>query len=320
VYAHADARNTPITLSSMRGHQKATFSICAVDREAQEVGCAVQSRYFSVGSVVPWAKAGVGAVATQAAGVAVYGPRVLALLQEGVAPDEALTRVLADDDARDTRQLGVVAADGRAASHTGADCLAWAGHRVGDGYAVQGNILAGEAVVAEMERAFLETGGSLAERLVASLEAGQAAGGDARGQQSAAIVLERVGAASQSREGIDRVCELRVEDHETPIAELRRLLGIHLIWDALRRASLFHAPGRYKEGVSVLRDAVARFGDNAVLLYDLACFESLSGEAEEAFAHLARSVELDPGMKTGAAADSDFDALRSDPRLEALVS
>jgi uncharacterized Ntn-hydrolase superfamily protein len=320
VYAHAGARNTLITVSSMRIDRKATFSICAVDDAAGEVGCAVQSRYFAVGSVVPWAKAGVGAVATQAAGVAVYGPRALALLEEGVAPDEALTRVLADDAARETRQLGAVAADGRAASHTGEECLAWAGHRVGDGYAVQGNILAGEAVVVEMERAFLETGGSLPERLVASLEAAQAAGGDARGQQSAAIVVERVGAAQQSREGIDRVCELRVEDHETPIAELRRLLGIHLIWDALRSASLFHAPGRYAEGMALLRDAVASHGDDAVLLYDLACFESLAGETEEALRHLARSVELDPGLRPGAAADSDFDALRSDPRFESLVS
>src|SRR6266536_401688 len=153
----------------MTFHQKCTFSICARDPAAPEVGCAVQSRYFAVGSVVPWARAGVGAVATQAAGVAAYGPRVLALLAEGLAPDAAISRVLADDPERETRQLGVVAADGRAAAHTGSDCLAWAGHRVGDGYSVQGNILAGEAVVAEMERAFLETGGSLAERLVSAL-------------------------------------------------------------------------------------------------------------------------------------------------------
>jgi uncharacterized Ntn-hydrolase superfamily protein len=304
----------------MRLHQKGTFSICAIDPAVQEVGCAVQSRYFAVGSVVPWAKAGVGAVATQAAGVAAYGPRVLALLEGGAAPDEALARALADDPQRETRQLGVVAADGRAASHTGSDCLAWAGHRVGEGYAVQGNILAGKAVVAEMERAFLETPGSLAERLVTSLEAGQAAGGDLRGQQSAAIVVERAGAAHESREGIDRICELRVEDHRQPIAELRRLLGIHLVWDAVRRAGVFHAPGRYAEGVAVLREAAARLGEDAVLLYDLACFESLTGETEQALGHLARALELEPGLRAGAAADSDFDALRQDPRFTALVS
>jgi uncharacterized Ntn-hydrolase superfamily protein len=303
-------------LSRPRG----TFSICAVDPSAGEVGCAVQSRYFAVGAVVPWAKAGVGAVATQAAGVAVYGPRTLARLAEGLSPSDAIAAVLADDDQRETRQLGVVAVDGRAASHTGAECLAWAGDRVGDGYAVQGNILAGEAVVVEMERAFLETAGSLAERLVAALEAGQAAGGDSRGQQSAAIVVEREGAAAESREGLDRICELRVEDHAEPIAELRRLLGIHLVWDALRRATAFHAPGRYRQGAELLARTLAERGEDAALLYDLACFESLSGDAPGALDHLRRALELDPGMRASAARDPDLAALADDPRLEALLS
>ena len=305
----------------MRSRIKGTFSIVAADVAAGEVGCAVQSRYFAVGSVVPWARAGVGAVATQAAGVAAYGPRVLALLEEGLEPDAALAQALADDTGRESRQLGVVTADGRAAAHTGTECLNWAGHRVGDGYAVQGNILAGDAVVTEMQRAFLESvDSSLAERLVSVLEAAQAAGGDARGQQSSAIVVERAGAAAESREGIDRVCELRVEDHPEPIVELRRLLGIHLVWDALRRASSFHEPGRYADGAAVLRAALGRHGDDAVLLYDLACFESLAGETEAALAHIARSLELDPQLAPGAAADTDFDALRQDPRFQALFS
>ncbi len=181
---------------------RGTFSIVAADLEAGEVGCAVQSKYFSVGSVVPWAAAGVGAVATQAAGVAVYGRRALEELAAGAIPEEALERVLAGDSERETRQLGVVAADGRAAAFTGSACLDWAGHRVGAGFAAQGNILAGEEVVEELARAFEETVGPLVERLVASLEAGQAVGGDRRGQQSAALVVERVGAASDSREGV----------------------------------------------------------------------------------------------------------------------
>jgi uncharacterized Ntn-hydrolase superfamily protein len=305
----------------VRSITRGTFSIVAADVEAGEVGCAVQSRYFAVGSVVPWAKAGVGAVATQAAGVAAYGPKVLALLEEGLEPEAALERALADDGAREIRQLGVVAADGRAAAHTGADCLPWAGHRVGDCYAVQGNILAGEAVVTEMERAFLENrGDSLAERLVTCLEAAQAAGGDRRGQQSSAIVVERSGAAAESREGIDRICELRVDDHPEPIVELRRLLGAHQVWDALRRASLFHEAGKYAQGVELLREALGRHGDDPVLLYDLACFETLAGETEEAIAHLTRTLELDPQLRPGAAADSDFEALRQDPRFQAAVS
>jgi uncharacterized Ntn-hydrolase superfamily protein len=294
----------------VRAFVKGTFSIVAADVAAGEVGCAVESRYFSVGSVVPWAKAGVGAVATQAAGVAAYGPRILALLEDGLEPTDALEHALADDSARESRQVGVVTADGRAAAHTGSGCLHWAGHRVGDGYAVQGNILAGEAVVVEMERAFIEAEGSLAERLVTALEAGQAAGGDARGQQSSALVVERAGAAAESREGIDRVCELRVEDHAEPIVELRRLLGIHLVWDALRRASRFHEPGKYADGAAILREALASRGEDAVLLYDLACFESLSGDTESAAGHIRRSLELDPGLRAGAEADTDLEALR----------
>ena len=298
---------------------KSTFSIVAVDAETGEIGCAVQSRYFAVGNVVPWARAGVGAVATQAAGVAVFGPRILDKLAAGLGPQEAIAAVLADDQGRETRQLGVVAADGSAAAHTGSECLAWAGHRTGPGYAVQGNILAGKAVVAEMERSFLATGGALAERLVAALEAGQAAGGDVRGQQSAAVVVERPGAAAENREGLDRICDLRVDDHREPIVELRRLLGIRLVWDALRSATAFHEAGRYAEGVALLAAAHERFGDDAMLLYDLACFESLDGRTTDALAHVRRAVELDPGTRAAIAVDSDFAALADDAEFRALV-
>lgn len=298
---------------------KATFSVVAADPETGEVGCAVQSKYFAVGNVVPWARAGIGAVATQAAGVAVYGSRALDELARGASPEASLAAVLAGDEQRETRQLGVVAADGRAASHTGSACLAWAGHRTGPGYAVQGNILAGEAVVAAMERAFLATAGSLAERLVAALEAGQEAGGDSRGQQSAAVLVERVGAAAESREGVDRVCDLRVDDHPAPIAELRRLLGIHLVWDALRRATAFHAPGRYTEGAALLRSALERHGDDAALLYDLACFEALAGDTPTALEHLARAVALDRGLRSSARVDADFAALRAEGGFAELV-
>ena len=299
---------------------KSTFSICAADPATGEVGCAVQSKYFAVGSVVPWVRAGVGAVATQAAGIAAYGSRVLELLAEGADPEDALSRTLADDPDRETRQLGVVTADGRAAAHTGSSCLDWAGHRVGAAYTAQGNILAGEPVVVEMERAFLENAGSLAERLVSALEAGQEAGGDVRGQQSAAIVVERTGAAAESREGLDRICDLRVDDHPAPIAELRRLLGIHLVWDALRRATAFYAPGRYAEGIAVLSEAVERYGEDGALLYDLACFECLSGDSVSALLHVRRAVELDPGLLRAARADTDLASLREDSAFTALLS
>jgi len=212
-----------------------------------------------------------------------------------------------------------VAANGVSTAHTGSRCLAWAGHRTGPGYAVQGNILAGEPVVVEMERVFLEVTGTLAERLVAALEAGQEAGGDRRGQQSAAVVVERTGAAAEQREGIDRVCDLRVDDHVEPIAELRRLLGTHLAWDALRRASAHYEPGRYGDGIAVLVEANERFPRDAAILYDLACFECLDGRTDRALEHVRAAVELDPGLRAAAAADGDFSALADDPSFRALV-
>ena len=288
-----------------------TFSIVAADLEAGEVGCAVQSKYFSVGSVVPWARAGVGAVATQASGVAVYGRSALAALDAGASPDEALERVLAGDPGRETRQLGIVTADGRAAAFTGRECLDWAGHRTGPGYAVQGNILTAEAVVEQMARAFEETAGPLGHRLVAALEAGQAAGGDRRGQQSAAVVVERAGAAAESREGIDRVCDLRVEDHAEPIAELRRLHGIWTLWDAQRTANGHYDRGDYARGADLLATALGD-RDDAGALYNLACYESLAGRRDDALAHLRRAIELDESFRGLAAGDPDFDPLRAD--------
>jgi uncharacterized Ntn-hydrolase superfamily protein len=289
--------------------RKSTFSIVAADLQTGEVGCAVQSKYFSVGSVVPWAWAGVGAVATQAAGVAVYGRLALEAMQRGATPEDALETVLADDPGRETRQLGVVTADGRAAAHTGAQCLDWAGHRIGPGFAVQGNILAGEAVVDEMARAYTETVGSLVERLVSALEAGQAAGGDKRGQQSAAIVVERAGARAESREGIDRICDLRVEDHAEPIVELRRLAGIWTDWDTMRRANMHYERGDPDAAADALL-AAAVGKDEPMLLYNLACYESLAGRAEDAVVHLRRAVELDGSYRALAADDPDFDPVR----------
>jgi uncharacterized Ntn-hydrolase superfamily protein len=291
--------------------RKSTFSIVAADLQTGEVGCAVQSKYFSVGSVVPWAWAGAGAVATQAAGVAVYGRLALEELQRGATPEAALETVLADDPGRETRQLGIVTADGRAAAFTGRECLDWAGHRVGPGFAVQGNILAGEAVVDEMARAYTATVGSLVERLVAALEAGQAAGGDKRGQQSAAIVVERAGGRAESREGIDRICDLRVEDHPEPIAELRRLTGIWSGWDAQRRAHTHYERGDAAAAVDVLRAATAG-EEEPMLLYNLACYESLAGRREDAVAHLRRAVELDGSYRALAAEDRDFDPIRAE--------
>jgi uncharacterized Ntn-hydrolase superfamily protein len=296
-----------------------TFSLVAADPETGEVGVAVQSKYFAVGNVVPWAKAGVGAVATQAAGVAAYGPRILALLEQGRPPDEALAEALVDDRDWETRQIAVVTAAGEAIALTGERCQPWAGSIVRENFSAQGNLLAGEEVVEEMARAFEESEGPLAERLVAALEAGQAAGGDRRGQQSAALIVERTGAALESREAIDRVVDLRVDDHPEPIMELRRLWGIQQRWDALRAASFHYRALDYDSGIRILDEALERFPDDATILYDLACYESLDGRREQAVEHVARAIELEPGYREAAAVDEDFATLRHDAAFRAVV-
>src|SRR5260221_10340599 len=203
-----------------------TYSIAACDLDAGHWGVAVQSKFLSVGSVVPWAKPHVGAIATQAYANPRYGPDGLALLAEGLGAAEVVERLTAADDGRDDRQLGVVDATGRGATYTGSACMAWAGGVAGDGFAAQGNILVSEETMTALAETFAQTAGApLAERLIDCLAAAQAAGGDRRGQQSAALlVVERDGGYAALS---DSVFDLRVDDHPTPVEELRRLYGIH---------------------------------------------------------------------------------------------
>jgi uncharacterized Ntn-hydrolase superfamily protein len=296
-----------------------TFSIVAADPASGEVGVAVQSKYLAVGAVVPWVRAGVGAVATQAMAFAGFGPQILGALAKGTAPGQALAAALRDDPLPARRQVGVVSAAGEPVNHTGAECTAWAGGLLGPNFAVQGNILAGEAVVREMARAF-ETGlGPLCERLLAALQAGQAAGGDKRGEQSAALVVERNGYAQETRLGIDRVIDLRVDDHPHPITELRRLLDLRLRQEVAFRAMRFYLDRDYPRAVAIMADGARQFPDSPEILYDLACFESLAGQAEPCLVHLARALELTPGMRPMAAADADFDLVRASPAFLRLV-
>ena len=299
---------------------RGTFSIVGFDAASGDIGVAVQSKYFAVGAVVPWARAAVGAVATQAAGRAAYGPEILKLLAEGLEPAAAIERALAEDEQRETRQLGVVDATGRAAAFTGSECNDWAGHATGSGYAAQGNILAGEAVVTEMARAFETTGGALAERLTAALEAAQAAGGDRRGQQSAALVVERPGGIFGSREGIDRIVDLRVDDHEEPIRELRRLLDIHTRWRLVMDTYELYERREWGAAIAAAQNGLARYPGDPLLLYNLACYESLDGRREAALGHLESALAADPTMREMARSDSDFAALADDPAFRRLVA
>jgi len=202
-----------------------TYSIVARDPDASQWGVAVQSKFLSVGSVVPWAEANVGALATQAYANPRYGPDGLALLRQGSTAAEVVERLVAADDGRDERQLGVVDRHGGSAAYTGPGCMDWAGHRTGENYAAQGNILVSRETVDALAETFVSTRGTLARRLIDCLQAAQTAGGDKRGQQSAAllIVQEQGGYAGMS----DLVCDLRVDDHERPIDELARLYRLH---------------------------------------------------------------------------------------------
>ena len=204
----------------------ATYSIVACDLEEGQWGVAVQSKFLAVGSVVPWAEPQVGAIATQAYANPSYGPNGLALLREGLSANEVVERLTSEDAGRDQRQLGVVDASGESASWTGRRCNDWAGHRNGAGYAAQGNTLVGEETVTALATTFEANAQlPLAQRLIDCLAAAQAAGGDRRGQQSASllVVQKEGGYAGLS----DTLVDLRVDDHERPIQELRRIAGLH---------------------------------------------------------------------------------------------
>jgi uncharacterized Ntn-hydrolase superfamily protein len=206
----------------------ATYSIVACDLEAGQWGVATQSKFLAVGSVVPWAVPGVGAVATQAYANPRYGPQGLELLAQGLSAVEVVARLTDADDGRAERQVGVVDAQGGGATYTGSDCMDWAGGLAGPGFAAQGNILVGEETVAALATTFTAADGQpLAERLLECLAAAQAAGGDRRGQQSAALlVVERAGGYAGLS---DSLVDLRVDDHEQPVAELARLYAMHAL-------------------------------------------------------------------------------------------
>jgi uncharacterized Ntn-hydrolase superfamily protein len=220
---------TPSSETGRKGESASlacTFSLAAFDPDRKEWGVVVASKYLAVGSAVPWAKAGVGAVATQSFVNVSYGPRGLELLAEGKSADEVIKLVTTGDSGKDRRQLGIVDARGDAAAFTGEKCLPWAGHKTGKHYTCQGNLLAGEAVIQEMAKAYEEAKGPLAWRLMEALEAGEKAGGDKRGKQSAAILVVR---EKGGPNGLgDRLIDFRVDDHEKPVQELARILALRL--------------------------------------------------------------------------------------------
>jgi uncharacterized Ntn-hydrolase superfamily protein len=295
----------------------ATFSIAACDTAAGTWGVAVASRFLAVGSVVPWARGGTGAVATQAACNTTFGPRGLELMEKGLLPEEALLVLLREDSGREKRQVGLVDAHGRSATYTGKECMNWAGGLNGPGYAVQGNILTGPEVVAAMAQAFESSTGFLGDRMLAALEAGDAAGGDSRGRQSAAIYLASPG---QGYGGFnDVLCDLRVDDHPQPIVELHRVYNLwrpnQLITEGYRLAD----QGKYAEAVARGEEAARLDPDSGQPFYHLACYHARSGDPEKAMHYLEWAVRLDAKLKKNAAQDPDLAPLRERADYRSLM-
>jgi uncharacterized Ntn-hydrolase superfamily protein len=294
-----------------------TFSIVARDPETGELGVAVASRFFAVGTVVPWAKAGIGAVATQSFANTSFGWRGLDLLKRGATPEEALTILLRGDDDRERRQVGIVAADGKSVTYTGKGCLAWAGGRSGPNYAIQGNILAGEAVVTGMEKAFLQTKGTLADRLYGALLAGDANGGDARGRQSAAMLVVKEGAGYGGY--TDRAIDVRVDDNPDPFKELGRLVTYAQMNYAWNEGWTAFTKKQYSKALVHQERAASFAPENPEVLYDLAVIRLAAGKSSEAVEALKKALMLNPKLKKQASVDNDLAGLKDNPEFQKLI-
>jgi uncharacterized Ntn-hydrolase superfamily protein len=286
-----------------------TFSIVAYDPSNGDCGIAVASRYFSVGAVVPWAEAGVGCVATQANVNVGYGPRGLELLRQGLAARQVIEKLLAEDRFPPTggRQVAIIDAKGSVAAYTGPNAPKWAGDRQGKTWSAQGNILVGPQVPEAMGRAFEATEGELAEKLFASLQAGDEAGGDSRGKQSASMLVVRKGGGRNINN--DRYIYINVDDNPRPIPELRRLLDLNLGLLYQGKIGALRSAGKRKEA----RDAAAKYVHympSAGAWISLGAMDYGLGDKPAALADFRQALALDP------AARAQFD---SDPRLKTIL-
>lgn len=295
----------------------ATYSIVALDSATGELGVAVQSHWFGVGAIVPFAEAGVGAVATQSFVDPSYGPLGLELMRAGRTAPEALAGLLEADPHPDVRQVAMIDAAGRVAAHTGENAIIAAGHHTGENYSVQANLMGSEAVWPAMATAFEATRGDLAERMLAALEAAQAEGGDIRGRQSAALVV--VSGKPTGRPWVDRVFDLRIEDHPEPLKELRRLL-------LLARAYREMNAGDEAMTVSDVDAAVARYDaaatmvpESAEMVYWAGITLASVGRVDEALPRLERAYAADPGWAVLTARLPEAGLLPDDPALLARL-
>ena len=269
-----------------------TYSIVARDPDTGELGVAVQSHWFSAGSIVTWARPGVGAVATQANAEVAYGPRALELLADGLAAPDALARLVAEDPGGSSRQVAVVDGAGRVGVHTGRSCIAYAGHVTGDGVSCQANIMVSERVWPAMLEAFTTARGPLAERLLSALEAAEREGGDIRGRQSAAILV-----VPAEGEAWRTTLSLRVEDHPEPLPELRRLLALHDAYALAGQADEMLNAGRHDEASRLYVQASERAPGNHELLFWAGLGTAQAGDFEAGLARVRAAIELQPAWR-----------------------
>ncbi len=295
----------------------ATFSIVAYDPANGDLGVAVSSKVLAVGTVVPWARTGVGAIATQAYANTTFGPRGLAMLKAGKSAAEVLKALLDADPRAAQRQLAIVDAKGGVAVHTGKRNSAWCGSRGGTHHSCQGNLLAGEKVVMAMDKAFSETPGELAERLMAALVAAQAAGGDKRGRQSAALLVVRKKGGYGGYD--DRYIDLRVDDHATPVAELKRILGKKLGWVWLRKANRMMLQGQLEAAEKALERTLVLSPKLGWGYYLRAKLYAKRADQAKALEMLTRAIKLDAAMRRHAANEMAFRAWRDQEAWKKLL-
>lgn len=273
-----------------------TYSIIAYDKATGQFGAAVQSHWFSVGSIVPWAESGVGAVVTQSFVEVSYGPLGLSLLKAGKSAQEALNALVKVDKNEAVRQVAIVDARGRAAAHTGKGCIPEAGHYVGDGFSCQANMMLKNTVWKAMARAYENTPGDLADKLVAALEAAQQEGGDIRGKQSAALIV--VSGKSSGVWWKDRVYDLRVEDHAAPVKELKRLLKLNKAYHHMNRGDEFLTNNKIPEAMKAYSQAMNMFPDNAEMIFWPAVTLAASGRIKESLPLFKKVFNLDANWAT----------------------
>jgi uncharacterized Ntn-hydrolase superfamily protein len=272
-----------------------TYSIVARDPGTGELGVAVQSHYFAVGSDVIWAEPGVGAIATQAFLEISYGPRGLALLREGKTAPETLPPLLAEDEGRNVRQVAVVDANGNVAVHTGSACIEAAGHATGEGYTVQGNMMRSDAVWKAMPKAYEGADGDLADRLLSALEAAEREGGDVRGRQSAALLV--VSGKKGDRAWEEKRIDLRVDDHPEPLVELRRLLAVHRAYVLLRRAGALASSGDLDAARDLFAEAQRLHPGNPEFSFWAGISLARAERVDEAVEQLRVAYDADPGWR-----------------------